>query len=141
MIRIKDEKAVVMSDVIIGIIIIILLGGIVGSLFYQIAYNNTSVKLNAIAVYYAIKTAEYIDEIPYEQVNNSLDSTIVSKLNEKYSPEKLLSDSYIININVQNYDTDGTKEDIIKKVKITVSYNLLGQQKEYEISKLKIKET
>ena len=145
--RIKSNKGISMADLVIAISIFILLSGVIGNLFYQIAYNNAALRMNAVAVEYAIKVAEYIDEIAYDEVTNELNNLsesniplIVEKLNEKYEI-KMLSDRFKISINIEKYNSDDlTKQDIIKKVNIKVDYMLLEEFKSYEINKLKINE-
>lgn len=144
---IKSNKGISMVDLVIALSILILLSGVIGNLFYQIAYNNAALRLNAVAVEYAIKVAEYIDEISYDEVTNELNNLteskiplIVERLNEKYGI-KMLSDNFKITLNVENYNTDdSSKQDIIKKVNIKIEYMLLEEAKSYEINKLKIKE-
>lgn len=132
-INLKANRGVTMTDVVAAVIILSLFVGIVGNLFYQIAKNSNMVRYNTIAVYYAIKIAEDIDKMSYEEVTESLNS----KLSEKYQ----LPDGFTGNIEIENYNkNDTSKKDIIKKVKITINYTFLKEQRNYKIEKLKIKE-
>ena len=138
---IKNNKGVAVADVALAISIMTIFTGVVGSLFYQIAYNNVAVRMNAVASYYAIKVAEYVDEIPYNDVSDSLSSDIVERLNAKYSPEEILSDAFDIDIDVEKYsDENQDMQDIMKKVDINISYHILDDEKEFNLSKIKIKE-
>ena len=129
----KQNKGMTMTDVIAAIIILCLFTGIIGNLYYQIVFNSNMIKLNSTAVYYVVKISEEIDKISYEEVTRELANT----LKEKYS----IPDSYVITINVENYNKDDpSKEDIIKIVTIKAEYECFKEQKQYEIKKRKIKE-
>lgn len=132
-IDLKANKGVTVTDVIVAVIILSLFVGIIGNMFYQIAKNSNMIRYNTIAVYYAIKIAENIDIMSYEEVTNELNNNII----EKYEmPEGF---DGIIEVSKCN-EEDLTKEDIIKKVKITINYTFLNDQRSYKIEKLKIKE-
>lgn len=129
----KQNKGMTMTDVIAAIIILCLFTGIIGNLYYQIVFNSNMIKLNSTAVYYVVKISEEIDKISYEEVTSELANT----LKEKYS----IPDSYVITINVENYNKDdASKEDIIKIVTIKAEYECFKEKRQYEIKKLKIKE-
>ena len=131
--KIKSNKGISMADLVIALLILIILSGVIGNMLYQIAYNNASLRMNAIATDYAVKVAEYIDKIPYEDVTTEMQITEING-------QKII-DKFKINIEVENYNSnDSTKKDIIKKVTITVNYDILKENKTYKIQKLKIKE-
>ena len=132
--NIKSNRGVSITDVVIALIILTIFTGVIGNLIYQIAYNNAALRVNAIAVDYAVKEAEYIDKIAYEDVQTSNEK--ITQING----ENVL-DAFTIKLDVEDYKAnDETKQDIIKKVTITVNYNILKDEKSYKIEKLKIKE-
>lgn len=132
--NIKSNRGVSITDVVIALIILTIFTGVIGNLIYQIAYNNAALRVNAIAADYAVKEAEYIDKIAYEDVQTSNEK--ITKING----EDVL-DAFTVKLDVEDYKgNDETKQDIIKKVTITVNYNILKDEKSYKIEKLKIKE-
>ena len=132
--NIKSNRGVSITDVVIALIILTIFTGVIGNLIYQIAYNNAALRVNAIAVDYAVKEAEYIDKIAYEDVQTSNEK--ITQING----EDVL-DAFTVKLDVEDYKgNDETKQDIIKKVTITVNYNILKDEKRYKIEKLKIKE-
>ena len=132
--NIKSNRGVSITDVVIALIILTIFTGVIGNLIYQIAYNNAALRVNAIAADYAVKEAEYIDKIAYEDVQTSNEK--ITQING----ENVL-DAFTIKLDVEDYKAnDETKQDIIKKVTITVNYNILKDEKGYKIEKLKIKE-
>ena len=131
--KIKENKAATMTDVVIGVIILIMFTGILTTSFYNIYSHNIAIRMNAVAVDYTIKILEDIDKMSYEEVTNDLNNTI----SEDYD----IKENYIINIDVKNYNkNDETKQDIIKIVKVTVKYKVFKNEQEYTVKKLKIKE-
>ncbi len=131
--KIKSNRAATMSDVIIGLLIMIIFTGILTNSFYRIYKHNISIRMNAIAVDYAVKILEDIDKISYEEVNTNLSST----LKEKYN----MNNNYTAHLEIENYNKeDKTKEDIIKILTLTINYNTLNEKQTYKVRKLKIKE-
>lgn len=132
-INLKANSGVTATDTVVAIIILSLFVGVIGNLFYEIAKNSNMVRYNTIAVYYAIKIAEDIDKMAYEDVTNNLNSNLTT--------EYQLPAGFTGKVEVENYNqNDTTKQDIIKKVKITINYTFLKEERNYQIEKLKIKE-
>lgn len=131
--KMKSNKGATVTDVVTGVLILILFTGILTTSFYNIYKQNVLIKYNSIAVDYTIKILEHTDRIKYEEVTNDLNNDIKQKFNIK--------DGFDIKINVENYNKDDLqKEDIIKIVKVTVNYKIAGEEHNYSVEKLKIKE-
>ena len=129
----RENKGISMADIIISIVILSMFAGLIGSLYYNIAYSNNSIRMDATAVYYAIKIAEVTDKMNYEEVEESLNQT----LKEKYN----LQENINATIQVEKYNKDdNTKLDIIKKLTIKIDYTFMNDSKSFELQKLKIKE-
>lgn len=128
-----QNKGISTIDIVIAIIILSLFVGVVGSLYYQIAYHNNAIRMNAMAVNYAVKIAENIDKITYEEVEETLNDTLKTEYD--------ILDAFSASIEVKKYnEEDLEKEDIIKIVTIKIDYNFMDESKSYELIKLKIKE-
>lgn len=130
----KSNKGVTITDVVIAVLLMTLFMGVLGSLYTGIVTRSVETKLNSIATYNLIKIAEYIDKISYEEVEDSLNDII--------KDECEISSDMIVNIEVENYNSqDNTKEDIIKIVEIQIGYQTFDNTTiNYGIRKLKIKE-
>ena len=132
-IEFKSNNGVTTMDVAIAIIILSLFVGVIGNFYYQIVKNNNMIRFNTMAVYYAIKIAEDIDKVAYEEVNDDFKEN----LNVKYG----LPENFSATLDIENYNkNDSSKQDIIKKVNITIKYTFLKEERNYKIEKLKIKE-
>ena len=133
-IKLNSNKGVTIPDVIIAMIILSLFVGVISSLFYQIVSHNNAIRYNAVAVNYAVKIAEDIDKMTYEEV-------VEEDLNESLQETYGYGDNIQIDIQVEKYsDEDASKKDLIKIVTITVQYEYMNSNQSYELKKLKIKE-
>lgn len=131
--QLKKNNGISLVDVIIAIFILAMFVGVIGSMYYNIAEKEAKMKLDAIAAYYAIKYAETIDEISYDEVDDNL----TSYLNSKYEMENF----YTLSTKVENYKIqDSLEEDIAKIVTIKIDYNYSIANGSYELRKLKMKE-
>ena len=131
----KNNRGVTLADVAVSIIILCMFIGIIGNLFYQIALNSNLTKYNAIATHYAVKLAEHIDVISFDNVNDTyLNNTLIPMYN--------VNENFTISASVKDYNPRGKsfKKDILKIVTITVDYNFFDKNETYIIQKLKVKE-
>lgn len=132
--RCKEHKAVMGVDIVVSIVVLSLFAGVIAGMFAELFMQNVSIRMDAMAVNYAIIILEDTDRLPYEEVTTE---NLMNNVQDRY----YISDNYTANIEVTNYsDIDSTKEDIIKIVKVTISYQLRNQEYSYTVRKLKIKE-
>lgn len=121
-------------DIVVSILVLSLFAGIIAGMFAELFIQNISIRMDAMAVNYAVIILEDTDRLPYAEVTTE---NLMNNVQERY----YMSDNYTANIEVTNYsDIDSTKEDIIKIVKVTISYKLRNQEYSYTVQKLKIKE-
>lgn len=129
--KIKNNKGVSLADVAAAIVIMTLLAGTIGNMFYQVYYNVSKVRLNAIAINNAVKILEDTDKLAYEEVDNNM-----LENNDYNLPENVQA-----SINVEKYsDINPDKKDIIKIITLTINYTLGEETEEITFKKLKIKE-
>ena len=132
--RCKVNKAVMGVDIVVSIVVLSLFAGVIAGMFAELFMQNISIRMDAMAVNYAVIILEDTDRLPYAEVTTE---NLMNNVQDRY----YMSDNYTANIEVTNYsDIDKTKEDIIKIVKVTISYQLRDQEYSYTVQKLKIKE-
>ena len=130
---IKSNKGVTGTDIVVAILVIMILSGVVANMFYQLYYNTSMIKLNAMAVNYAVNILEYTDKLSYADVNEELNQI----LKEVYD----IPDNFDIVLDVEKYsDINPAKKDIIKILTLNINYTLSGNTENLTIKKLKIKE-
>lgn len=132
-INLKQEKGFTMQDLIIAFGIILLVGGTIGSTYLAIYTIQSDTKVDALATLYAIQITEYIDKISYEEVVNEIN---INSIKQKFN----ISDKFTVNIDVANYEQDEENLDMVKKVKIELSYSFRKQNRKIVFNRLKIKE-
>ncbi len=126
--NIASNKGFTMTDVVIALIIFTIFTGTIGSFMYASYKMNLQTKMSGSAVNYAMEILEDIDKIAYEEVTNGMES--------KYIQKYAIPSGFRLSIQVSNYK----EEDIIKKVKVTVSYELAKNTQDIVIERMKIKE-
>ncbi len=128
----KSELGFTMTDLVAALIIFSVFTGIIGTLMYNSFKTNLQTSMADMVANYAIQILEDIDKITYEEVKNGMES--------KYKNKFQIPSGFNLNIEVSNYNEGTTKEDLIKKVKLTVTYHFAGSSNDLVINKLKVKE-
>ena len=122
-----------MQDLIIACLILTLFVGLIGTLMYNSYYNNLRAELSANMTIYAVKILEDIDKISYEDVQ--------TKTGSDYEEQFNIPAGYIVELNISNYgEAVGNVEDVIKIIKLKISYTFQGKTEDFVVQKLKIKE-
>lgn len=131
--NLKSENGFTMQDLMIAAFVIVLFVGLISSMMYSVYKTNIRADLTARMSTYAIQILEDIDKIAYEEVNSNLSS--------KYIEQFEIPSGFNVNIEVSNYG-EGLQniEDVMKIVKLTISYELQGETEEFVVQRLKIKE-
>ena len=126
----KSKKGFTAVDISISIIAIILFTSTILSLMYNVRMENLRMQDKLLATIYLTETLENIGIAEYEDVTTD---------NTEIIPD--IPDTFNIKINVDKVsDTDTTKEDIIKKATVTISYKIGDKTYEESAERLKIKE-
>ena len=130
--KLKSNKGFTMEDLVAAIIIILLFVGVLGSLMYSALKINLETKLAGTATYYTMQILEDIDKISYDEVTNGMEEEYI----EKFS----ISSGFDLSITVSSYSNGTDTEDLVKTVKVTITYGLLGNSEQFVVEKLKVKE-
>lgn len=132
-INIKSENGFTMQDLVIALLLITMFVALLTSIMYSVYYSNIRINLTSQAVVYAVQILEDIDKISYEQVNSELAQTYHNKFS--------IPDGYSIDLQVSNYG-EGVHgiQDVIKIVKLTISYKIQNETEQFSVKRLKIKE-
>lgn len=127
----KKEKAFTGVDILLAVVVIIVFTTVIASLMYNIQAENLKIKNKLIANIYLIETLENIAITSYENVTSK---------NLSLFPEDM-PDNFNKNIEVvEVYLNDADKQNIIKKVKVSISYKMQNKTYEETVERLKIKE-
>ena len=130
---IRSNKGFTMQDLAIATLIITIFVGLISTLMYSVYKTNVKTNLTSQMATYAVQILEDIDKIPYEDVK--------PELADEYKSDFSIPESFNISIEVSNYGEGvNNVQDIIKIVKLNISYTILNETEEFSIQKLKIKE-
>ncbi len=130
--KIKKENAFVGVDIIIAIIAIIFFSTLIISMIYSNALENAKLKKETLAMISITEIFENIGIENYENVTeeniNNLVPTYVTK-------------NYEVDLTITNQFDDVTNyEDIMKKVQVTLTYDLGNKTYTCSMERMKIKE-
>lgn len=134
--KIKNEKGITNIDYVIAIIVFIS-GAIAALGLYLSVYTNMAkIKVNETIIGYITEICEAIDLESYENVNTQ------AKINTLIGSVNIPSQYNVQCIGIEKYKDSiaGDENDIIEKVNIKVNYEIAGNEREYLISKVKVKE-
>jgi len=141
--KLKDQKGIIVADALIAILIMTIFLGLIITLTYNIYLTANFTKRNSTAVNYGINIIEYIEKIDYKDIKENYLIDYVETLGENISAgtdETTLTTPYRVILDIQNYnEIEGNerKQDIIKKITVTIKYNLGDSVKEVTFEKVK----
>ena len=132
-INLKSNKGFTMQDLLFACFIITLFVGIISTMMFSAYKTNMTANLMSQMTMYAVQILEDIDKISYEDVQ--------SKTEQEYRTQFQIPAGFGIDIQISNYG-EGVEniQDLIKIVKLTISYSFQGNTEELTINRLKIKE-
>lgn len=131
-IKIKSNSGFTMTDLVVALTIFTLFATVIGTLMFSAYKTNIQIKMSGAAIYYSLQILEDIDKISYEDVQDGMESGYINKFS--------IPSGFTLNIDVSNYNEGNNKEDLIKKVKLTISYKLFDDTENMIINKIKVKE-
>ena len=131
--NIKSEKGFTVQDLVAAIIIFGIFTSLITTLMSSAYQLSNRVKVTENAVHYAVAILEDIDKMPYEEVGSSLTE-------EFYQKKFQIPEGFEISIDVKDASTGTMREDIMKKVKLTISYTLYHNPEQITVERYKIRE-
>ena len=141
--NLKNDKGIVVADALIAILIMTIFLGLMITLTYNIYLTANFTKRNSTAVNYGINIMEHIERTDYNNVTEDKLIDYIETLGNNVSAGtdgNTLTTPYKVVLDVQNYnETLGNegKQDVIKKITVTIKYNLGDSEKEVKFEKIK----
>ncbi len=131
----KEKKGLTGIDIVLTVIIVILFTSIILSLMYNVKQQNLKQVYKQASNIYLTETLENIGIADYEDI---IETT--SENNSELIPD--LPSMFYEKIEVESIknEENPNKEDIIKKVTVTISYTIGNKNYETVAQRLKIKE-
>ncbi len=126
----KSNRGFTMQDVAIGIIVLLMCAGTIAGAYMAIYKMQAQTRVTAVASLYGIQIIENIDRIRYDEVTDP------SKMAQDYRKEYDIPEAIGIRLDRAPYGED----DIMKKVTLTLDYEIAGSKETLVLEKLKVKE-
>lgn len=131
-----NEKGATGLDLATGMMIFILFTSTIFTLYLQIYKQSSLVKIHEDIMGYIIAICEDIDMEDYESTED-----LETYKDEVTQRVHLPTDKYTLSLSKEKYaDINTSAEDLVKRIKIKVTYNFDNQEREIQISKIKVKE-
>ena len=135
----KNNKGYTGVDISIAMIILMIFIPTVFAISYSIQKTSNEVKRKSEAISIATEILESAKGMSFENLESMEEEENISLLEEKYSKDV----SFDINIEVENYYPEEVNEedrmDLVKKIKITVTYPIGNKTKSIDISTVRSK--
>lgn len=126
----KNKKGFTGIDISLSVIAIIIFTSTILALMYNVKMENLKIQRKLLANIYLTETLENIGIAGYDEVTSD-NVTIIPNI----------PDIFTVSMNVTNVsEEDTTKEDIIKKITVTMTYKIGNKTYEESAQRLKIKE-
>lgn len=137
--KVKNERGITTADFVMGMVIFIIGATAILQLYLQIYKFTARVKINDTILGYVTEICEQIDLVNYDDIT-------VENVQKMITNAKIPSNFTVNCLGVEKYSDDfkdaNEKEipDIVEKVYLNVSYKFDNKDRNYEITKLKVKE-
>ena len=134
--KLKKEKGATGLDIGTGAFVFILFTTVILTLYLQIYKQSSIIKIHENAMGYIIEICEDIDMRDYGELEdiNEYKERIIAQIN-------LPEDKYNLVLTQEKYiDTHTDAQDLVKRMKINITYNFDGQETSIEVNKIKVKE-
>ena len=128
------DKGFVAVDMTIAVIAIMIFSILILSLITYNFLENLKVRRDTLAIIYLTEALENIGIATYEDVTQ--------ENSDSFIPSDLESDNYKMDITINNnFDlSEENSQDIIKKVLVTISYEIGDKKYQHNMERIKIKE-
>lgn len=127
----KSNKGFTGVEIVLSVIIVTIFTSIILSLMYNIKTENYKIKSKIITNIYLIETLENIGISSYDDIISENLELFPEGMSEAYSKQLEVTEVYA---------EDDSKENIIKKIKVTISYKIGNKTYEQSAERLKVNE-
>lgn len=142
--KIRDNKGLAGVDMIIAIIAVMIFSTLIVSMMYSNVMENVKLKKETLAMIYITEIFENVGIENYDNLSVGSYEDIVANTYDDYIegliPEDLL-EGYEVDVVIKN-ELEGvtTNEDILKKVQLTLTYEVGDKIFSSSMERMKIKE-
>ena len=136
--NLKNNKGFTAIDAAIGVVILAIGISALGIIVYNTLNQVDSTQKNSVATFYAVQVLEKINELDYNDVYLAEGTATSTGTNKIIGLN--VSEEFTVTLNIQNYNSTAgntDKQDLIKIIDVTVSYEDNELEKNINIKTLK----
>lgn len=130
--NIKSEKGITGIDLTTALIIFIIGGVSIVTLYYNIFLLTAKIKIESTIIACLTDICETIDLLSYEEVDT------VEKIKTNVIDQANVPSQYTINTEIDNYS--GNFDNSIERITFIINYQVGNSNSSYTINKIKVKE-
>ena len=134
----KREKGFTLIDITVAIIVILLFMSLISVLFFNLTKSSKGIERESQATYIATNILEAYKTIDYDEIQITpaqgmeiVDGQTIGT--KPTNPMITINDGYSAIVIVTPYTPTGESDDLVKKIKVIVSYKLANQTKTVEL--------
>lgn len=129
---IKNSKGFTQTDIVVAVVAIIFFTTLIVALMTNVKVQSAKLKGKLLADIYLTEALENVGILQYDYVTEENKNLIFPKMTDVFTPQLSIS---------KLTDEDNTKdEDVIKKVEVTITYQIGNKTYEETAQRLKVKE-
>ena len=130
----KREKGFTLIDITVAIIVILLFMSLISVLFFNLTKSSKGIERESQATYIATNIIEAYKALDYDDVAITSDDGVTISDGAQIGDQLItINDGYSAKVKVVNYTPNGESEDLVKKIKVIVSYKLANDIKTVEL--------
>ena len=136
--NLRNNKGFTAIDAAIGVVILAIGISALGIIVYNTLNQVDSTQKNSVATFYAVQVLEKINELDYNDVYLAEGTATSTGTNKIIGLN--VSEEFTVTLNIQNYNSTAgntDKQDLIKIIDVTVSYEDNELEKNINIKTLK----
>ena len=136
--NLKSEKGLSGVDMTVGIIIFLIGTAVIFNMYVILFSMSSKIKVNQVIVGYITEICEEIDFESYDEITEARVQDIIEAAN--------IPTQYQVSASIRKYQDEAREatgvdvEDLVKRVNINVRYSIDGQNRDYTVGKIKVKE-
>lgn len=138
--KVKCEKGFTGIDIVTSLVLFMIASSVILAMYFNLYVNTVTIKIHETAIGIITDIFEKIDLENYDNITENKISELInsSGANEYFNEEKNHSN---ITFKLQKYsDENPGIEDLVKKINVTIKYQINGTEKQVSLNKIKIRE-
>ena len=132
--KVKKENGLVGVDIVMAVLALMIFSSLIFIMIFNNTVENIKLKKETMAIIYITEVFEEIGIQNYSMITKEY-------VKEKFEKKSEIKDIYDVKVEVENpFSGDSKKENIMKKITVTLSYQVNGEIYSVTMKRIKVKE-